>query len=517
MNFDSSYVFPEFSTHEEDTSSNDYKELQFVCKSCRYHFINDTLKPFYLPCSDLICENCLNEAKLKEDFNCPECQVHFEGSELNKIQFNKEILSLIKKNVPKIPSKKFSYLNISRFGKEAVSPVSVCPNHSKEHLDNLYCFYHKKKLCSDCLIEHKYSKCNIKKWTDQDSNFLVKELKTKFIKISDHGNTFNDHLTNVEASLSDQKQNLKLDIFHDHLNLVNSYNRITEENNFNRRCDVLNDKSFLFSSIELTTYVTLCKKLQAKTILTNPKCLKFISNNFKIPFEKFFVENTINNFPNLLIHAYNKYNDDAKFFIKYNEDFYLVENLFESDTKLILIDTSLTLGEEHETENEYEILLNINSTSYKYYDIFIFHNILQLLPQKGAIKEYFTNNVIKTFYFNDKHFVFDFLNIIEVNNNYLKITFRPEEAEICNNVYIKITKYSSLSEFVFDFFILDTHPIYFCKAESKLKIIQEDGYFKSMVIPKELEVKNGIIRIYADKGPLSGKIESIEYFRLINC
>src|SRR5690348_15279816 len=109
MNFESSYVFPEFKDLEEHD-----EEIEFICKGCKYHFQDDSLKPFFLPCSDLICENCMNVAKSKDSFNCPECKEVFQGGELNKVQYNREILKLLKKNKRmQTLAKKFSYLNIS--------------------------------------------------------------------------------------------------------------------------------------------------------------------------------------------------------------------------------------------------------------------------------------------------------------------------------------------------------------------------------------------------------------------
>ena len=67
----------------------------YNCKVCGFELIDENVKPFCFPCSDLICERCFIKAKMSDNFTCPECDCNYTKKELEKIKFNKEILKII--------------------------------------------------------------------------------------------------------------------------------------------------------------------------------------------------------------------------------------------------------------------------------------------------------------------------------------------------------------------------------------------------------------------------------------
>lgn len=490
---------------EEDLDMN-------ICITCKYEFNDDKWKPFYLPCADLICEKCLNNLRGVTDeefsFSCPECSTDYKLNELKKIKYNKKAEKLLKK---KKNSCNFSLITTSS---NTNSPIknssSLCPQHKKEHVKNLYCFYHKKKICTDCLIEHQFSKCSIKNWTVFDSFLLVNELKAKFIKLNDLEKSFEDLLMGIESKLNDSKEVVKLDLFSDHVDLISKYNKIVEENYKNQTYTILNESSYPKTSIELTMFTVLCEKLKLNNIIPHSNCLKFVTNNFKIMYEMNYVQKILKTFPQILIYSYVNYNENPQFFLKMQNQFYIIENLQINETKIKPIETDMQISE----NNEGQIVLSINGSTFQFYDILIFDNLFQILVRDNNLLALPNNSPIKVLYFNDRFFVFDFLNFIDIDQNYLKITFKAEERSY--NMYIKILKYYSLNEFVVDNIIIDTVPLFYQKVSSRAKIKLESTHFKILKIEKDLEINNGAVKVELEKGELTGKIETISYFRLIN-
>jgi hypothetical protein len=498
MSFDTSYLFP---IYDED--------IEIKCYSCSFHFNSDkfsSLRPFFLPCSDLICEVCMDFAKKEETFDCPKCKMNYTRSELHKVKFNSEFSNILRKN--SCPNKK---INIDILNKENdMNPFLICEIHKKEIIKNLFCFYHKIKICSDCLIEHQYSKCIIKKFTLSDSQFLINRIKSEFVKVFDMKKNFSDSLTIIESKLL--KDNT-FNIFQDHTEILKSFNKLINNFNHKQAFNFLDDKSYLSSSLELKDYFNLCEKLKNKTIITNSKCLKFLTNNFKISSDFIFFEKAIISFQNILIHAYNKYKEDSIFYVKYHGDLYRIENLENEDTKLVLIENSLELMKIKE-KGEKEVYLKINGSQFIFFDIFVYDNLFQIIDSDFDSERNFT----KILYYNEKYFIFDFLNLFEINNNnYLKIGFRFDEKDVVNNLYMKIVKYISHNEYFVDYYVVDTNPMHFCKVEKKAKLIIDGNFFKSFFIDKELEISNGKIKIYYDSGIYSGDVQSITYFKLKNC
>jgi len=474
MNFDSSYIFP-------NLPYNNSEDFEFICVIC--HCKNDkNSTPCTLPCNDVLCESCLSILKTKDFFECPTCRYISTNEEIAKI-------------TPEICNFFGTKMNtLSRKSTKWESPRRICEEHMKPYFDDFYCFFHKKKLCTDCLIEHQYTKCNFKKFTNKDSEELLTMLKTNFIKMNDIGNSFNESLKRLET-LTDAN------LFDDYLTLVKKYNKLLETNSQISKCNLFNNKNYLESSIEMTNFNKICQTLKNKTLISDSNCIRFLTNNFKFPFQIGYLERMVKEFPNVLIYAYNKNFEEIKYFLKFNGDIYSIE---KEENKLILLNDEFKF-KAYEDESE----LVVNEVSYKFFDIFIFHDALILLNKESEKNK-------KMFYFNDKHFVFDFLNIIEVNNNYLKINFRIDMDAETNTVIVKVNKLSFYSDFQIDFVLTDDNKnVYFSRKEQKMRIIQEDNYFKSLIIPGELEVKNGIVKVNTDNGFVHGKVETIEYFRLI--
>jgi hypothetical protein len=498
MSFDTSYLFP---IHEE--------EIEIKCHSCSFYFDSDkfsSLRPYFLPCSDLICEVCLDFAKKEDSYDCPKCKMNYTRSELHKVKFNTEFSSILRKN--SCPNKKTNMDILSK--KKEINSFHICDTHKKEIIKNLFCFYHKIKICSDCLLEHQYSKCIIKKFTISDTQFLINKLKTQFVNIFDLKKNFSDSLNIIESKLLNEET---FNIFHDHSEILKCFNILNYKLSHKHIFNFLEDKTYLCSSLELKDYFNLTEKLKNKTIITNFKCLKFLTNNFKISSDFTFFEKTIKSFQNIIIHAYNKYKEDSNFYVKYHGDLYRIDNIDKEDTKLVLIENNFEFLKIKQKE-EKEINLKINESQFIFFDVFIYDNLFQIVDSDFDSQHNFT----KILYSNDKYFIFDFLNLFEINNNnYLKITFRFDEKEVVNNLYMKIVKYLSQNEYLVDYYVVDTNPMHFCKLEKKARLIIEGNFLKSFFIDKELEISNGKINIFYDSGLYSGKVESITYFKLKNC
>lgn len=487
MNFDSSYIFP-------NLPYNNSEDFEFICVIC--HYKNDEFsQPCTLPCNDVICDKCLTILKTKETFECPICKYTCTNEELQKIAHEFKFFPKTKKNTLSRKTTKRENMTTN---------TRLCKEHMIPYFEDIYCFFHNKKLCKDCLIEHQYTKCNLKRFTGEDSEELLNMLKTNFIKMNDIGNSFNESLKRIE-----NYENLaEVNLFDDYLSLVTKYNKILELNSQISKCNIFNNKNYLSSSMEMKNFNKICQILKNKTLISDTNCVHFLSNNFKFPFQKNYVEKMISDFPNVLIYAYNKNLEEIKYFLKFNGDVYSIE---KEDNKLILLQNEQFKFQSHSEES----LLIVNQVSYRFFDIFIFNDALILFNKESEKNK-------KMFYFNDKHFVFDFLNIIDVNNNYLKINFRKEvdadsaEKVESSTVIVKVNKLNYYSDFLIDFVLAyDNKNVYFSKKEQRMRIIQEDNYFKSLIIPGELEVKNGIVKVNSNNGFVLGKVESIEYFRLI--
>ena len=485
-------------------------ELKFFCSECKTQFLDYSDTPYCLPCADLICGRCLKIAKETESFFCVECSCSYTKAELEKIRSNKEIMKMIKYNKE---GKGFNGNNEQDSCTKKSN--SICKIHNKSNLPNLYCFYHQKKICQNCLIEHQYPKCKLKIWSEEDSFLLLNEIKMRYTRINDVESNLEEHFMNLESRLFKEDNHMDIDVFTDFVQLYDKLNKI-EENRKGLIYNYLEDENFLKSSLELSIYMTMCEKLIEKTILTNPYCLKFITSNFEITKDFHSVFHTVNNCYNLVICVSNRSNDTRVIYIKYNDDFYILENLFgtqasvDTQTKLKLIPTELRF---RKGVDETETVLIIENKSFKHYDIFIFDNLLHIMNSNSKGLTRFKEST-QVLYFNDKYFYFDFLNFIEINqNNYLKITFERDEK--ISNMYLKLVRFtSSLGEFVVDYMIID-NPFSFHKIINKCKIRREfGGYFKTLQIERNLEIRENQIKILLDNGEINAKVESITYFRI---
>lgn len=485
-------------------------EITFSCTKCKSQFIDCNTTAYYLPCDDLICESCLKHAKEIDSFLCIECSCCYTKTELEKIRSNKEIIKIIK-------SKNGQFLIDSpKTQTKCVKYNPICRSHNKSYLTNLYCFFHQKRICQDCLIEHQYTQCKLKIWSEEDSIMLLNEIKIRYARINDVESNLEENLMNLESKIFRDRNSMDIDVFSDFVSLYDKLNKIEE----NRKCFIYNfleDENFLKSSLELSIYMTLCEKLKEKTILTNPQCLKFISNNFLIGRDFHSVFHIVNNCHNLIISATNRSNELPMFYVKYHDDFYILENLMnagstnlELNTKLKLIQTELRFKKGH---NETETILLIDDKTFKYYDIFIFDNLLYVMNNTLTGTNRFKDS-IQVLYFNDKIFYFDFLNFIEINsNNYLKISFATEEK--ISNLYLKLVRFTStIGEFLIDYMVVD-NPFSFHKMLNKCKIRKEfGGYFKHLCIERTLEIRENQLRLILDNIEINAKVESISYFRI---
>lgn len=482
-------------------------DTHMQCTICEYIFDGEAIKPFYLPCSHLICEFCLEEAKAADSMDCCECYTHFSKLELDKLKFNKNILRLVQCCNSQTPNPK-------------LTSSTTCRAHNKLHIKNIYCFYHKIRICQDCMIEHQFSLCNIKSWSSDDSHSLVNALKFKYSKISDIAKDFNECLNLVERNIEEK------DPFYDHLTLTEKFNKVVGSGNGIGDFKFLKNEAFLQSSMSFSTYLSLMAKMKEQKLITNENCLKFFSNNFKIGKDYFQVNYILKQFPNVVIHCYNKYNEDnrdSSIYIKKGEEIFIFEPSDQTNNdntikdyinidktqKLKLVKSSIKLEKEQK-----DIILTIEDKRFKYFEILLFDNIVQLLNESSTdLSSLYSIPNIEILYFNNKYFVFDFLNLIDINQNILKIGFLCENK--IRNLYIKLRNFSStISEFIIDDIIID-HQFHYNKIQSQqLKIRKEGTFSKYLEIENFVEVSNGHIKVFLDKTEtVQGKVDSILYLR----
>jgi hypothetical protein len=435
---------------------------------------------------------------------------------------------------------------------ESIKNLNKCVIHLKDYITTLYCFFHQVKICPDCLIEHQYPNCKIKNWNNSDTLSMLNEVKSKFSKINDIEKIFNENLNNFEHLLtwSTSKAPDCLDVFNNHSQLISDYNKMMDENAKNGIFSFQNDNNFLQSSMNYTIYLNLLEKLKEKKIILTPEWMKFISSNFKVNKDFDLVNSILQFFPNLLIYGYNKSNDNSKLYIKNENNYYNLEiGKVEKEESYCMSDLSkihtvygLKFSIEKSNDSA-EIYLNISEEremikkpleKFRYFDFFIFDNIFPLINNLNLDLNSISN--IQILYFNDKYFVFDFLNLIDIvkeHGNTLKITYIKREEneninninkdinanniEINKNIYIKFTKFTStISEFIVDYIIMD-QPFFYKKINKVSKIRKDSVYFKTLSIDNICEISNGNIKLnLGNFSTEEGKLQSLTYFRFKN-
>jgi hypothetical protein len=349
--------------------------------------------------------------------------------------------------------------------------ICICPIHNYNYLSNVYCFFHRIRLCSLCLNCHLSLQCNIRRWNDDDTNILKNQIMMKLVKIT-------DETKNLINDLNDGIY----DIFSFHEEINNKYNIVN-----NLEFNMFIETELSCSAMSYNEFIYLAKILFSHNIISNYKDLKYLENNYIKKLSIHELKYILNNYSEILIRG-EKGKNNSKYYVR-TIKFKQNNNLVFFDNVYLYVDTK--------DEIPY---LKINDEIVYIFEIFLINNIFSVIQDKN----------FDVLYYNDKYFVFDFVNFIEIFDNFLRIEIICNEKNI--NIYIKINKKNN--DFWSDYILID-NPFHFIKTETIVKY-KKEIYLKGLSISEILIIYNGIATIRFDDCKLKGKIESILYFRIKN-